>query len=69
MKIDPVVSSSDELFMANMTQLNKIKYLETEKQKREDYIHDLEQTLTLNKQSISLLTSEQHLSALDSLNQ
>jgi hypothetical protein len=27
-RIDPVVNNSDELFMANMTQLNKIKYLE-----------------------------------------
>jgi hypothetical protein len=33
MKVDPVVSNSDELFMANMTQINKIKFLEAEKAK------------------------------------
>jgi hypothetical protein len=26
-RVDPVVNNADELFMANMTQLNKIKYL------------------------------------------
>lgn len=28
MKPDPVVNNNDELFIANMAQMNKIKYLE-----------------------------------------
>jgi hypothetical protein len=49
MKVDPVVNNADELFMANMTQLNKIKYLEIEKTKRENFIKDLQESLKLNK--------------------
>lgn len=42
MKIDPVVNNNDELFISNMGQVNKIKYLESEKNKREAYIKDLQ---------------------------
>lgn len=49
MKVDPVVTNADQLYIANMTQINKIKFLETEKAKRESYIKDLQETLGLNK--------------------
>jgi hypothetical protein len=49
MKVDPVVNNMDEMLMANMTQLNKLKYLEAEKAKWEGYIRDLQQTMELNK--------------------
>jgi hypothetical protein len=42
MKVDPVVNNNDELFISNMAQINKIKYLEIEKSKRESYVRDLQ---------------------------
>lgn len=34
MKVDPVVNNNDELFMTNLSQGTKIKFLEADKQKR-----------------------------------
>lgn len=68
MKVDPVVNNNDDLFISNMAQSNKIKYLEAEKSKRESYIKDLQYTLELNKKSISELVSDKGNEAYLKLN-
>ena len=69
MKGDSVVNNIEDIFMSNESMDRKIKFLETEKIKREAYIKDLQQSLSLNKESISALASSLSQTAVYKLNQ
>lgn len=68
MRGDPLVNNTEDMVMANETQAKKIRYLEIEKQKSQQYIKDLQETIYLCKQSMSSLASQQANQAIQFLN-
>lgn len=49
---DNYVSNVEEILSANESQRNKIEFLERERLKKDHYLSDLQENLTLNKQTL-----------------
>lgn len=69
MKGDSVVSNLDDVVISNESMDRKIKFLEAEKMKREAYIKDLQESLSINKESMSALASALNQESIAKLNQ
>lgn len=63
------MSNLDDVVISNESMDRKIKFLEAEKMKREAYIKDLQESLSINKESMSALASALNQESIAKLNQ